>query len=519
MKKGIAMVLAAAMMCMALGGCGEKQVSEGGQTSFTYWAELPTSAASQIQSMNDMTMYQELEKRTGVQITFTHPPVGQSAEQFNLLIASGASELPDMIEYSWTSYPGGPDKAISDGILLDLTELIDKHAPNLKKQLEENEIYKKQASTDSGALYGFPSLNVGKYRTFGGLIIRKDWLDDLGLEMPETLDEWENVLRQFKEQKGAKAPLTFTSGNISTSYHFNNIYDVGLSTYVDDETIKFPQMEPGYREYLELMHKWYEEGLLDAEYDTNNQTVVDAKMTNGTSGVTYGFIGGTIGRYVNAMKEKDPNYKLAAAQFPVKNKGDEPRFMECQKEANTPFVAITTNCKDPEAAVKWLDYMYSEEGMILKNFGVEGVTYNEVDGHYVYTDEILHNADGLSIAEAMAKHFRANAPSPGFNQHEDYLQQYYELPEQREALEVWTKYTENAKETVVPPITSTLEENEELISLKNEIETYTNEMVVKFIKGIEPLSNYDKFLEELKKMGVERLIELNQAALDRYYQR
>ncbi len=519
MKKGFMMILSMALLCTALGGCGEKQVSEGGQKEFTYWAELPTSGASQIQSMNDMTMYQELEKRTGVKISFVHPPVGQGKEQFNLLVASGASELPDMVEYAWPNYPGGPDKAVSDGIILELTDLIDKHAPNLKKLLAENEIYQKQSVTDSGILYGFPSLNVGKYRTFGGLIIRKDWLDDLSLEMPETLDEWENVLRQFKEKKGAKAPLTFMSNNIDTSFHFNNIYNVGLSMYVDNKTIKFPQMEPGYRDYLERMHKWYEEGLLDAEYDTNNQTVVDAKMTNGTSGVTYGFIGGTIGRYVNAMKEKDPKYKLAAAQFPVKNKGDEPRFLECQKEANTPFVAVTTNCKDPEAAVKWLDYLYSEEGMILKNFGVEGVTYNEVDGHYVYTDEILHNPNGLSIAEAMGINFRANQPSPGFNQHEDYLKQYYELPEQLEALDVWTKYTDNAKETVLPPITPTMEENEELIALKSEIDTYTQEMTLKFIKGIEPLSGYDKFIEELKRMGVERYIEIHQAALDRYYQR
>jgi putative aldouronate transport system substrate-binding protein len=259
--------------------------------------------------------------------------------------------------------------------------------------------------------------------------------------------------------------------------------------------------------------------LLDNEYDTNNGTVVDAKMTNGTSGVTYGFIGGTIGRYVNAMKDKDPKYKLAATQFPIMSKGDSPRFLECQREANMPFVAVTTACKDPVAAVKWLDYMYSDEGLVLKNFGVEGVTYNEADGHYVYTGEILHNPNGYSIAEAMARNFRANAPSPGFNQHEDYLMQYYELPEQREALLKWSEYTPNAKLTVLPPLTPTVEESEEIVSLQSSIDTYTSEMALKFIKGAEPMSKYDDFVSKLKGMGAGRYVELNQKALDRYNNR
>lgn len=518
MKKTILYLAAITIAASALASCDKKEENTG--KKLTYWCDLPAAATSHIQSMGEMLMYKELEKRTGVEVEFIHPPAGQSGEQFNLLIASGVDELPDIMEYNWVGYSGGPSKAISDGILLKLNDLIESHAPNFAKAVNENELYKKQSTTDNGEFYGFPALNVGSYRTFGGLMIRKDWLDDLGMESPVTIEEWENVLRAFKEKKGATAPFTIdANGGMFTKYHFNNAFGVGLSAYVDNGVYKLPQLEPGYKDFLTLMNKWYEEGLLDKEFDTNNAAVVDAKMTNGSSGVTYGYIGGTIGRYVSAMKDKEPNYKIAPVDFPVAVRGDEPRFTECQKEATSPFAAITANCKNPEIAVEWLDYFYSPEGEVLKNFGVEGVTYNKDGEHYVYTDEILNNPNGLSIAEAMAINFRANVPSPGFNQHEDYLKQYYQLDEQLEALDVWTKYTKNAAETIVPPITTTSEENEKLISIRADVDTYTREMVIKFIKGSESLDNYDKFVDQLKKMGIEEIVKINQAALDRYNSR
>ena len=518
MKKWLALIISIVMTVSLLSACGNKNQGKSSEevTEFSYWVNMPNEIVSVYKTMAEMTMYKELEKISGKKINFQHPPTGQGAEQFNLMIVS--REFTDMIESGWTDYPGGPDKAIADGIILDLTDLIKDHAPNYYKALMSNPDYKKQASTDSGKLYGFSALNTGKFRTFGGMLIRQDWLTDLGLSLPETIEEWEIVLRAFKEKKGAKAPLTLANDTFSGN-HFNNAFNVGLNLYLENGKVKLPQLEDSYKQYLTLMNKWYKEGLLDSEYDTNNGTVVDAKMTNGSSGATYGFIGGTIGKYANAMKDKEPAYKLAATQFPVMNLGDEAHFLECQKEANSPFVAISTACKDPIAAVKWLDYLYSEEGIALKNFGIEGQTYNKVDGKFVYTDEILNNPNGYSIPEAMGRNFRANTPSPGFNQHEDYLMQYYQLQEQRDALEKWSKYTPNAAKTIMPPITPTQDESEEIVSLQSDINTYSAEMILKFIKGDEPLSKYEDFVAQLNKMGAERYVNILQTAVDRYEKR
>ena len=167
-----------------------------------------------------------------------------------------------------------------------------------------------------------------------------------------------------------------------------------------------------------------------------------------------------------------------------------------------------------------MDYIYSEEGSVLKSFGVEGDTYNKVDGHYKYTDKIMNNPDGLSIADAMNMNVRVNAPAPGLEtDSEDYLDQYYTLQEQRDALGIWGKYGKNAAETFMPPLTSSVDEKEEILSLKGEIDTYVSESVLKFIKGQDSLDNYDAFVAKLKDMGVEKMIALYQKALDRYNKR
>lgn len=523
MKKR-SMALVAGILAIGLfSGCGTPTENGEQQTvELTYWCAMPAEMANFAKSMNEMTMYQYLEEQTGIKIEFVHPPVGQEREQFNLMIAS--RELTDLVEYNWIArYPGGPDKAIDDNVIIKLNDILEENAPNFLQTLQANPTYDKQSKTDTGTYYGFPALNPGKYRTFGGLIIRQDWLDDLGLPAPNTLEEWETTLRAFKEQKGAQYPFT-ASNNIfkmdNIAGHFNNFYDVGLGVYVDDGKVKLAQLEPGYKEFITLMNKWYKEGLLDNQFDTNNSAAVDAKMTNGTSGVTYGFIGGTIGRYMSAMKEKDSNYNLSAVQYPLPVAGGEPRFMEYQNDAQEPQVAITTANKFPEESAAWLDFLYTEEGNLLKNFGVAGLTYNMVDGKPVYTDEILNNPSGLSIAEAMAKHFRANAPYPGFNQDENYLMQYYQLPQQQDALRIWTEYSDNAKDAVVPrSVTPSVEEAEELSKIQSTLTTYIEEMTLKFIKGTEDLSGYDAFVEKLNELGAQRYVELRQAALDRYNQR
>ncbi|MDF2927418.1 MAG: extracellular solute-binding protein family 1 [Paenibacillaceae bacterium] len=498
------------------GGSAPASAAPAEPIGLSYWVGLQSNTARSLKDYNESLFYQELEKRTKVKVSFQHPAVGTEKEQFNLLIASG--KLPDVIEYNFTTYSGGPEKAISDKVIIPLNDLIDKHAPNLKKYLEANPGIKKELTTDEGNMYVFPALGVGNTNVTSGMVIRKDWLDELGLAVPETIDEWTHVLRQFKEKKGAKSPFTLTLNEFSSD-RFNGAYGISNTFYIDNGKIKYGPYEPAFKEYLTLLHSWYKEGLLDPDFATQDSKSKNAKATNGASGAFPGSIGSSMGTYLDAMKN-DPVYNLAATQHPVLKKGDEPRFFTAANEyRGDGSAAITPANKHPVETVKWLDYLYSEEGNILKAFGVEGVTYNMVNGNPKYTDLIVNNPDKLSIGDAMAKYLRVAAPAPGFVGDDRYTEQYYSYQQQKDAVVVYNKFFKNIAETRPGRITETPQEGQELSSIMAEINTYREEMFLKFIMGGESLNNFDKYIQQLKNMKIERAIEIKQSALERYNKR
>ncbi|UUZ82242.1 extracellular solute-binding protein [Paenibacillus sp. P26] len=174
--------------------------------TLSYWGELPGNLTGVKSQHGDVPFFQEWQKQTGVKLKFTTAPTNQGKEALNVMLASG--DLPDMIEYDFLgAFPGGPEKAIKDGYILKLNDVIDKYAPNLKKYLKEHPEIDKMVKTDNGGYYAFPFLRGDPaLQVYQGPIIRKDWLDELGLPIPETIDDWYTTLKAFKEKKGAAAP-------------------------------------------------------------------------------------------------------------------------------------------------------------------------------------------------------------------------------------------------------------------------------------------------------------------------
>lgn len=520
MKKRILSGLMALLMLgssFCLVGCEKDQTAGGDTDTLTYWCKMDAGVATHAQTYNEMEMYKKMEEITGVHIDFTHPPIGQEGEQFKLLFAS--KEKPDLIEYSWSAYTGGPQKAIDEGMILDISEYLD-YAPNFKKALyadtELAEEYRRATIMPSGAIYGFPTFNVGEYRTFCGITIRKDWLDELGLDVPETIDEWTTVLRAFKEKKGAKAPLTGELSGLLNYNIFVGAFGIGQRFYVDGDDVKYGPMEDGYKEYVKVLNQWYEEGLIDNDIATNKSTLIDSKILNGESGaLLYTPIGGGIGKYMGQQKEGS-KFELVAAPFPVLKKGDMNEYTIVDGDVNTSgTVAISASCKDPIAAVKWMDQWYSEEGYYLMNFGVEGISYNMVDGKPVYTDLILDNPDGLSISEALRMNCRASIPAPGFQQAPEYLEQFYEYDQQMEALEMWSKNVPGSKKHKMPTVWKSAEDENRISEIATDLDTYLQEKLTGFITGKESIDKYDKFREELKKsFHVDEYIEIQQKYVD-----
>jgi putative aldouronate transport system substrate-binding protein len=489
--------------------------------TLSIWGEIDATILPLYSTRGDTPFYKELEKATGVKVKFTHPALNQAKEQLNIMFASG--EPTDIIEFNFKDlYPGGPTKAIKDGNILKLNDLFAKYAPNLTAYLKEHPEVDRQIKTDDGSYYGFPFIRGDDFLTvYQGPIIRKDWLDELALPIPETMDEWYTTLKAFKEKKGIEAPLTFQSQPRLLEHLYNGAFigafGVNRSFYQEDGKVKFGPAEAGYKEFLATFRKWYAEGLIDKNIATIDSKLQTAQITSGKSGATIGNVGGGIGQWLPVLKGKDAKAQLVGAPYPVLKKGDTPKFGQKDFVASSGgFFAISPQSKNAELAVKYLDFGYSKEGALFYNFGKEGVGYNlDSAGYPKYSDLIINNPDKHPMVTALMLYTRA--PMSPSIQDKRYGEQYFAMAEQRSAIDAWKK-TDKDKYSL-PPSTPNTEESSEFAKIMNEINTLVDETTAKIIMGNEPVEYFDKYLEKLKSLKIDRAIEIQQAAMERYNKR
>jgi putative aldouronate transport system substrate-binding protein len=525
MSAYIVVGLAALLVAACSNTASTKQGEEGAKaipklTALTYWVPLPAANASIMKSFSDVAAYQELEKKTGVKVEFQHPPQGQEKDQFNLMITSG--KLPDVIEYNWRNYSGGPEKAITDGKVIKLNDYMDKYAPNLKKVLQDHPEWKKELVTDDGSIIGFPFIRGDKYLlTSNGLSLRKDWLDKTGLSMPTTIDQWYTVLKAFKEKdpngngKQDEIPLQLTLANLTSSHAFVGAWGITAGFYNDNGKVKYGPLDPKFKEFLMTMNKWYKEGLIEKDFTAIDAKLLDAKITGNIYGAAIIPVGGGVGRYLNLMADKDPKFTLEGAPYPVLKAGDKPELGNLSPAWTGTAAAITSSNKNIEESIKWLDYKYSPEGGLLFNFGVEGVSYKMENGSPKYTDLVLHNPEGLPVQQALVKNSFGAIEGP-YLQDKRYMEQYAGLPQQSNALKVWM---EPANKKVMPPVFPSSQDSSKYSSIMNDVNTYLEENFNKFVMGVQPLDQFDKFTSTLKSMGVEEAIRIQQDALERFNKR
>ena len=543
-KRATALTLSVLMAVGSLAGCGFKEETketesesakietEGTEvagdtavdpdrpyagTKLTWYSKLNANVSTTYPNLGDTPWAQYVMEKTGIEIEFIHPTVGSEEEEFSILIASG--EYPDIIENMWTSYPGGPQAAINDGVIIDLDDVMANNAPNFSKLMADHPDIDKRVKTINGSYYCFPFLrglespNITQFSA--GMILRKDVLDELGLEMPETIDEWETTLRAFKKA-GFEAPF------VTRNEWMKDVWSPGFDNwgdfYVEDGTVKNGLIEASRKDFISKMHDWYEEGLIDRDWLVADKASNQTYFTTGKSAAVYAPFGQGLGQYTQGMNEENPEITQEDIRctVPVTSvKGQNAKFSKMNDiyDKSGVSAAISTQCENIEAAAWLLDWMFSEEGNLCCNFGIAGVTYEMKDGKPVYTDVIMRNPDGLSVANALAAYTRAST-SGVCVQDEDYIEQYYEQDNQKEALELSMKT--DMGEHFFPPTSVAEEDSEQYADIMNNVKTLADEMEAQFIAGTVPMDEWDAYQEQLKKFGIEDTIAMMQTAYDNY---
>jgi len=482
----------------------------------TWWVPLNSNISATSTDMNGLPYAKALIEKTGVDIEFVHPATGQEQEQFNLMIAS--AKMTDIVEASWLGwYTAGMDVAIENNLCYALNEHLEDWAPAFKRYLDTDPEVNKMSKTDTGNYYGFTFIIIDDIlKASSGPYIRTDWLDKVGMEKPETIDEWEAVLTAFRDTFEASAPLCGEGNGLNMFWNEAIVSAWGVTKgfyHVGDE-VKYGPLEPGYKEFVTRMAKWYEEGLINPNFITDKSAERDTLFMNEQTGITFGYAQSGLNRLWTALKEVNPEAACEAIPYPVLNKGDRP--MHGQKNfsvASTPVTVVNPNGANVETAVKALNYMYTEDGTIFNNYGIEGESFTYVDGMPTMTDNILNPTD-CTIGQEWAKYARSVYNGP-FEQLAGFMLQYQTKDVLREALAVWSDT--DTLEYKIPLVTMTSEESKVYAQVMNDVNLIIEEWVCAAIMGTADVSDFDTALtQQILAAGVEDALAIQQAAFDRY---
>ncbi len=495
----------------------------------SYWCQLSARTAATRAGHADVPAWAEAEKYTGIKIKWIQVPENQAQEPFNLMIASG--DLPDIISWDWlNAFPGGPEKAIADKVILKLNPMVAKDAPDLAKFLNNRADIGKQVVTDAGSLYVVPFLRTWIKdkseeweRYFNGPQLRYDWVQEMNLQMPKNIDDFEKVLAAFKTRGANIIPwAVLNTGsqykNIEGIRNFMGAWGMDYNFYQVDGKVHFGAAEPQYLEYLTVMNRWYKNGLMDKDWVSRDYNSVRSMVAEGRVGGFWGRLNSEMGGFTPLGKKNNPKFTLMDAPWPYAKDGksynmDVSAFSAFQGSGG----AVSAKSKHPHEALQWLNFWWTEDGHNLGNFGIVGLTYNWVNGFPKYTDLIMKNPEGLGTVNALSKYAPDGGSGRMWIQDARYWEQTMALDAQTQSGKMLQATADHSH--VLPSVTPTVEQSREMASLMSEIGTYRDEMLAKFIVGAEPLANFNAYLQKINSMGVARAIEIMQSALERYDKR
>lgn len=463
-------------------------------------------------------VWDEFEKRTGVHIDWEVFPNSQYNESMSVRLAA-ARNLPDIFRLVDSSV-----KTASDGLIIPLNDLIAEHAPHIRQLFLDNPEMEQMMTAPDGNIYAIHSNSAGAYMADPfGVLVRKDWLDELGLAEPETLDQWYAVFKAFKTQDPNKNGKP-DEIPVSPEYSLKGLglfgSALGLHLFVysdgfypnDSNEIEYHWIKDEAKTFVEWLNKLYSEGLIDPNFMNNSYEQINSGISRDLIGTTVHFVN-NINRF-NSMQQEAGVTANWVITKPPSGAGHEP-FYELGAPLGTGW-AISKDAKDPVLAMKWLDYIYaSEEGNRLVTFGIEGLSYEMKDGKPEFTEWVSKHPDGLSFNEAL-RSLGAMPNMPWLRMVEGPFSLQPQAILEKDPL--LAEQVNKVKSYLVPShpkILETPEEAAELARLNTEVETYVSETLLKFVTGQTPI-DWDKYVTTAKALGIDRILEIKQQQYDRY---
>lgn len=424
-KKLIAMLLTAAMTATVFAGCGDSADKAGGSDSEDAGDSGSAGDSGDAEDSGDagdsgdaedsadtgdvteLTFYsadgtedpwtdpvaEAITKATGVKLKTSYP-VSEDDETISLMIAE--NEYPDLIFAK-----GDAGSLIEAGALIDMTDFIEEYGPNIKK-LYGDEFYKLKYSADDPAIYQLSSYAKGGevYKTAGTAQLQWDVLKENDYKVPQTLEEFETMIRDYMADhpqtddgydtigmtiSAADWHWMITLGNPS-AYIAEGAPDNGEWLIDDNYNATFKYTSEKVREYFKWLSRMYDDGVLDPNFATQTHEDYIAKISTGQ--VLALFDADWDYQDAETILKNDGKYGKTYAGLPLTMDADTKcRTLMYQGLTTGYGVGISVDCEDPVKAIKFLDFMCSDEGQVLRWWGIEGENYQVDENGVRYRTE------------------------------------------------------------------------------------------------------------------------------------
>ena len=535
LKKFVSLGLAAAMMTSILAACGGSEAAKESQTKAPETKAAATQTAAQAAPteakeeskgitlplaealeyeglclvvneeypLNENLAWNAIWDRANMKYEITEIAATEATEKGNLVMSGGT--YPDFL-YKMAALD--LDKYGQEGSLIPLEDMIREYAPNLTALLNEKDAWSVITAPD-GHIYSLPMIEANlAYGTSFLWWINKVWMENVGItELPTNIDELHTLLKAFKDQdaNGNGDPndevvMSFDSNLYKFLLHY--IGDAKMVSYstnlaIDDGQIVFWPTRDEYKEFLQEMTKWYEEGLFDETVFTQTNTQFKALA----GGQELGFYPNTLpaapdaglGNYIQLMPFNRENWTRSFGM----HKGG---------------LAITDKCENPEVLIAAFDWLYSVEGGLVARLGIENTNWmRQADGTIKtglgeFKSSYMYQLFGKAAVPALIPNdYYANV---------DYTGNPKKISET-------SSYQEGGIYTFGPVVKDfeyTVEEKENLSYISTDLNGYVDNYAAEVITGKTKLEDtWETFQETLKRMGVEELVNVNQTVFDRMY--
>ena len=468
--------------------------------------------------LDELPYYQQIEEEANVHIAWEFYRTGWD-EKKPLAFASG--ELPDVFYGCFALSRGDITQNIE--YFLPLNDLIDEYCPNIKRMLEDNPSLAATVTWPDGNMYALPHVMAFRPSHFGAAVINKQWLDNLGLDMPTTTDEFIDVMRAFKTEdpngNGIADEIPMLAFVYDNNYGFRTLMgSFGITDSIDsdlaydnDGNMVYVPATESYKNWIKFMNTCYSEGLIYSDFLTMDWgTVLGMPGQEGDPvvGMTCGWNMGTI----------NPSYKDQYVQLLplIGPDGDQEwasnyTMVACGASGYN-CASLTTFNEHPVETMKWLDCFYKEVYGLQNTYGPIGKTIiDNGDGTYTCIDsndpDISNDTWGWKWSMNdqgpyyVSKSFQENNVTPA-----PYMMEKLDLDKGYEPFY-------NASRAV-PSVILNDSDNEEAAVIMTDVGRIVAEKRATWITEGGVDEEWDSYIQSLKDVGLDRYIEITNDAVE-----